>query len=98
MPKLPERSLPSEPDFGSSWCAVLSRLGPDTIITEAYLASLRECNPVTIKRAVGRGELPVPVRLFGEPTWTVGAIVKHVEARLQERNSMATSVVARNRR
>ena len=26
----------------------------------------------------------LPVKMFGKPTWTVGAIVRHVEARLEE--------------
>ena len=37
----------------------------------------------TIKRAVERGELPRPVRLMGKNTWTAGAIVRHLEARLE---------------
>ena len=35
------------------------------------------------KRAVERGELPPPVRLFGRPCWTVEHVLAHVNARLQ---------------
>lgn len=36
----------------------------------------------SIMAAVEHGELPRPVRLMGKNTWTAGAIVRHVEARL----------------
>lgn len=32
---------------------------------------------------MGRGELPQPVKIMGQNCWTVGAIVKHLEGRLE---------------
>jgi len=52
-------------------------------LDERALAGLFQCCPTTIKRAVQRGELPAPVRMFGRPMWTAGRIVEHVTARLE---------------
>ena len=38
----------------------------------------------SVKRAVQRGELPPPCRLFGGNAWTAGAIVQHIEKRLDQ--------------
>lgn len=57
---------------------------PATIVTEAQLAQALGRHPVTIKRAVERGELPPPVRLMGKPTWTGAVILKHLESRLEQ--------------
>jgi hypothetical protein len=62
----------------------LSDLGEDALITEGALARLLGRHPVSVKRAVRRGELPPPVRLLGKPTWTVGALLRHIEDRLEE--------------
>ena len=56
--------------------------GLGTIISEAGLAKLLHRHPVSIKRAVLRGELPPPCRWFGQNTWTLRAILDHLEARL----------------
>ena len=63
----------------------LGALPPSTPITEDGLAQLlgKSCRE-TIKRAVARGELPPPVRLLGKNTWTVGAIIQHLEDRLKD--------------
>ena len=55
---------------------------PETIVTEEGLANLFGKCPESIQRAVERGELPPGVRLMGKPTWTIGAIVRHLENRL----------------
>ena len=60
----------------------LGELGPGAIIREAGLARMLGRHQVTIKRAVSRGELPAPCRLLGGPVWTAGAIVAHIEKRL----------------
>ena len=41
-------------------------------------------HPASIKRAVARGELPAPARLLGGNSWTAGAIVRHIERRMDE--------------
>jgi hypothetical protein len=62
----------------------LGELGSGAVITESGLAKLIHRHPISVKRAVERGELPPPVRLFGRPAWTVGVIVRHLEARLEQ--------------
>jgi hypothetical protein len=63
---------------------ILSTLSPKTLITEDGLARLLgKCCRESVKRAVERDELPRPVRLMGKNTWTVGAIVQHIETRLE---------------
>lgn len=62
----------------------LGTLPPATVITEDGLAAImgKRCRE-SIKRAVGRGELPQPVKIMGANCWTVGAVVKHLEGRLE---------------
>ena len=52
-------------------------------ITESGLAGLLGKCTASVKAAVERGELPRPVRLMGKNTWTVGTIIRHLEARLE---------------
>jgi len=61
----------------------LGKLPPSTIVTEEGLARMFRRCPMSIKRAVRRGELPVPMRMFGHSTWTVGAILTHLNKRLE---------------
>jgi predicted DNA-binding transcriptional regulator AlpA len=70
-------------------CADLGALPPGTLITEKALAQLLGRSVKSIKRAVARGELPPPVRLVGASRWTAGAIVRHVEKRLEDAASQA---------
>ncbi len=69
-------SLGLIPEFGS--------FGPGAFVTERGLAALFGRSQISIKRAVHRGELPQPTKLMGEPTWTIGAIVKYIEKRLAD--------------
>jgi hypothetical protein len=55
---------------------------PGTIITEEGLAQLFKRHVVSVKRAVERGELPPPCRLFGLRVWTAGTIIRYIEQRL----------------
>jgi len=64
--------------------AALGELRPRTVITEDGLAQLFDRCATSVKRAVDRGELPPPCRLFGGNVWTVGSVVQHIEARLEE--------------
>jgi hypothetical protein len=61
----------------------LGKLSPSTIVTEEGLAQVFRRCPTSIKRAVRRGELPPPMRMFGRSTWTVGAILTHLNKRLE---------------
>jgi hypothetical protein len=60
----------------------LGKLGSGAVISEQALARIFHRHPVSIKRAVARGELPPPTRLLGGPVWTVGALIRHIEERL----------------
>ena len=64
--------------------AALGDLGPGAVIMEQGLAVLFGRHESSVKRAVERGELPQPVRLFGQNAWTAGVLVKHLEARLEQ--------------
>jgi hypothetical protein len=76
-----EQEVPSSGECGI--VTALAELPATAIISEKALADIFSCSPTTIKRAVERGELPLPIRMFAKPTWTVGAIIGHVNARLE---------------
>ena len=59
----------------------IGELPPDALMTESGLAKMFGRHRVSIKRAVERGELPPPVRLFGKPTWIVRALREHLAKR-----------------
>lgn len=61
----------------------LAAMAPETIIDEAGLAQIFGRHPVSIKRAVRRGELPPGVKLFGRSAWTARAILDHLNRRLE---------------
>jgi signal transduction histidine kinase len=72
------------PGDGPGWLVTrLAELPPATLVDEAALAAIFGCHQMSIKRAVTRGELPAPVRMFGRPTWTAGAVLRHADARLE---------------
>jgi len=72
-----------ESNFSLEIVSEFGELGPGAIISESALAKLLNRHPVSIKRAVLRGELPQPIRLLGQSVWTVGSIVKYLEKRLE---------------
>lgn len=76
----------SLPDPGESpgIIAALGELKPGAILTEEGVARLFNRHPASVKRAVQRGELPPPCRLFGGNAWTAGALIRHIEKRLEE--------------
>jgi hypothetical protein len=64
--------------------AALGEMKPGTIVTEEGLAQLFKRHVVSVKRAIERGELPPPCRLFGASVWTAGALVRYIEGRLDQ--------------
>ena len=72
--------------------AVLGELGAGAVITEQGLAALFTRHASSVKRAVERGELPPPVRMFGQNTWTAGVLVRHIEMRLERAAQDAESM------
>ena len=75
-------AVEAKTDSALDVCRELGDLPAGALVTEAGLAKMLHKHPESIRRAVERGELPRPARLMGKPTWTVGAIVRHIEARL----------------
>jgi hypothetical protein len=73
----------------------LGDLPPGAIVEEEALARMFGRHAVSVKRAVERGELPPPVRMFGKPCWTAGAVLAHVEARLEAAKREAEQEAAR---
>lgn len=67
----------------------------DSILTEKSLADLLGKHPVSIKRAVRRGELPRPVKLFGQNCWTAQALREHLAKRLEQARREAERVERR---
>ena len=74
----------------------LGELGTGAVITEEGIAHLFNRCERSVQRAIERRELPPPTRLFGKKTWTAGAIVQHLENRLQaeasERDRMEAKI------
>ena len=64
--------------------AALGELQPGAVVFEKGVAQLFGRCPTSVKRAVARGELPPPTRIFGSSAWTVGVLVGHFEKRLKE--------------
>lgn len=75
------------PEAGDKWSLPLVRLGDlgaDTVIDEAGLARMFGKCRTSIKRAVARGELPAPVKMFGQCCWTADALAAHIRARMEK--------------
>jgi len=73
----------------------LGELPPGTILDEGAVARIFSRHTASVKRAVERGELPPPVRMFGRPCWTAGSILVHIEARLEAAKEDAAKDAAR---
>ena len=75
----------------------LGNLGDKALIYESGLARMLGKHPVSVKRAVKRGELPPPTKLGGQPVWTAGAIHRHIEGRLNAAAKQAEQEATRLR-
>ena len=64
--------------------AEFAALPEGAIIYEQALAAMFHRHPMSIRRAVARGELPPPFRMMGRRAWTAGALVQHLQARQKE--------------
>ncbi len=73
----------------------LGDLPSGAIIEKEALARMFHCHSVSVKRAVERGELPPPTRLFGKSRWTAGAILDHVSKRLDAAQREAEKTAAK---
>ena len=87
-PQAPEATaapeLEDDTEAGPGIYFELGKLPPSTPLTEDGLATIlgKRCRE-SVKRAVDRGELPMPVKLMGKNLWTAGAIIRHLEDRLE---------------
>jgi hypothetical protein len=77
--------------------AALGEMTPGTIVTEEGLAQVFKRHIVSVKRAVERGELPPPCRLFGARVWTAGTLIRYIEHRLDKAAQEAEHDVERLR-
>ena len=64
--------------------ALIGSLQDGALITEAGLAKMFGRHPVSIKRAVERGELPPPIYLLKRPMFSIGGIRRHLVQRSEE--------------
>ena len=76
----------------------LGELGPGGWLTEEGLAAIFGKHRDSVRRAVERGELPRPVKLFGQKGWTAGAVVRHIEKRLEAAQKDAERMAAQEAR
>jgi len=76
----------SEPEVdvpvGDGVCEELAHLPDDAVVSEHALARMFKRCTKSVKRAVRRGELPPPVKMFGKPRWLAGAIREHIRGKL----------------
>jgi hypothetical protein len=73
-------------------------IGNETLLSQADLARIFNRNASSIWRAIERGELPPPTRLFGKNMWTTGSIIRHIENRLKavaEERELSTAEIDR---
>ena len=82
-------------EHGQCLWSLGGELPPGAILEEEAVARMFNRHPASVKRAVERGELPPPVRLFGKPAWTAGAILAHMDARLAAAKREAEREAAR---
>lgn len=55
-----------------------------TLVTKEALAQMWNKAQISIDRAIERGELPPPVKMFGKLTWTVDHILQWIDDRLKQ--------------
>ena len=83
---------PQAPPVDTDVIKSLAELPEATIVSEEALRRIFGKSGDSIKRAVERGELPQPVRLFGKPSWTVRVLIQHIEERLEKASKDARRV------
>ncbi len=77
------------PDAPGILIAALAELPEKAILDEARLAHLFHVSPRTVRRMVGRFELPPPVSLGGRSVWMAGRIVEHIDAAAERKQRVA---------
>jgi len=72
---------PVRPESGL--CLRLDQLGDGAVLSTAVLAERMQVSEVTVKRMIGRGELPPPVPMGRWQVWTAGWVRGWIEMRLE---------------
>ena len=62
----------------------LGDMSSGTVVSEIALARMFKRSTTTIRRAVARGELPPPMRMFGGNAWTIYSLQEHFRKRLDD--------------
>lgn len=84
--KLYDYLFSNAPPAISGVIQLLGELPDGSLITEEGLANILGRCKATIKNAVVRKELPIPIRFMGKNTWTVDFILGYIEKKLTEEN------------
>lgn len=95
--RLEAAGVPDDQDLGDRpgvW-RELGELPEGAIVTESGICRIFGRHQSSVKRAIERGELPEPVRMFGQPAWTAGRILRHLEDRLGAAQQQAEKVQRR---
>ena len=66
-----------------------------TLLDEAALAAAMQCSKRTLRRMVGRGELPPSIRLAGRSCWHAGRVLAWLAARAEAAEREAERSIAR---
>ena len=77
-------SYPAMDELHGELFALIGSLQDGALITEAGLAKVFGRHPVSIKRAIERGELPPPIYLLKRPMFSIGVIRKHLDRRFED--------------
>ena len=64
-------------------CLRLDQLGDGAVLSTTGLAERMQVSEVTVKRMIGRGELPPPVPMGRWQVWTAGWVRGWIEMRLE---------------
>lgn len=75
----------------------LAELPKETLIDEAALANALQISTRTVRRMVGRYELPPPVRFAGRATWQSGRILAWYTAMAEAKEKKAKVAAERFR-
>ena len=85
-----ERSKP-----GAISITKLAELPEQTLLDERALAEIFSVTTRTVRRMVGRFELPPPVRMAGRSTWMSGRVLAHINTCAERAARAAEQTAAR---
>ena len=67
----------------------LAELPQDSVINETALAEIFGVDKRTIRRMVGRFEIPPPEKIAGQSRWLSGMILRYFKAKLERKSKEA---------